>query len=104
MERFCYSFELLPGTVEEYEREHQEIWAGVEEAMRAAGISNYTLFRRGLVVTAYGESDKPVNEAFAQLDADTNNAAWSSHIRRLMRDPVDAHGKLLFAMEMWRLT
>lgn len=103
MYRFCYTFELLPGTIEIYEKEHEQIWPGVVDAMRAAGIRDYSLFRRGHTVIAWGECERPLEEAFAELDADPANRRWSTHIRRLMNDPLDENGELLFAPEVWRM-
>lgn len=103
MQRFCYTFELLPGTIELYEKEHEQIWPGVVDAMRAAGIRDYSLFRRGHTVIAWGECERPLEQAFAALDADPANARWSAHIRRLMHDPLDENGELLFAPEVWRM-
>ena len=103
MPRFCYTFELLPGTIERYDREHAEIWPGVVDAMRAAGVIDYSLFRRGHLVIATGSCDRPVAEVFATLDADAVNVQWSTHIRQLMHDPLDEEGNLLLAEEIWHL-
>lgn len=103
MPRFCYSFELLPGTIDQYEREHAEVWPGVVAAMRRVGVTEFSLFRREHTVTAYGECTDPIDATFAALDADPENARWSRHIRSLMHDPLDANGELLFASEIWRM-
>ena len=44
MERLCHSFRIVPGTEEEYVRRHREIWPELIQAMREAGVSNYSLF------------------------------------------------------------
>lgn len=104
MPRFCYTFELLPGTIEQYEREHAEIWPGVVEAMKRVGITEYSLFRRDHTVIAYGECADPVDVTFAALDTDPENARWSRHIRALMHDPLDTNGELFFSQEIWQMT
>lgn len=103
MPRFCYTFELLPGMVERYEREHAEIWPGVVDAMARAGITEYSLFRRDHSVIAWGECVGPVDGAFRILDSDPANRRWSEHIRALMIDPVDGDGQLRFSEEIWRM-
>jgi L-rhamnose mutarotase len=103
MPRFCYTYDLLPGTIEQYEREHAEIWPGVVAAMKRVGITEYSLFRRELTVTAWGECTGPIGETFAALDADAENRRWSAHIRRLMPDPLDEHGRLRLSAEIWRM-
>ena len=37
VERICFTFELRPGTEEEYKRRHYEIWPKLVEAILAAG-------------------------------------------------------------------
>lgn len=54
MERLCYTFELAPGMEAEYERRHAEVWPEELTAITDAGFSNYSLFRRGREVVAYG--------------------------------------------------
>ncbi|MBI5089898.1 MAG: L-rhamnose mutarotase [Actinobacteria bacterium] len=45
MERLCFSFEINPGTGDEYDRMHREIWPELADAIREAGYRNYSLFR-----------------------------------------------------------
>lgn len=104
MPRFCYTFELLPGTIDRYEREHAEIWPGVVDAMRRAGITEYSLFRRDHTVIAWGECTAPIADTFRELDVDPANQRWSAHIRTLMHDPLDADGRLRMSDEIWRMT
>ena len=52
MERLCYVFELAPGQEQEYLRRHADVWPDVIEAIKAAGFSNYSLFKRGREVYA----------------------------------------------------
>ncbi|GAA1572382.1 L-rhamnose mutarotase [Leucobacter aridicollis] len=103
MNRFCYLFDIIPGSEQRYADEHATLWDGVAEAMRDAGVTEYTLFRRGTLVIATGSCNGPVSETFARLERDPVNAAWSAHIRSLMIDPTDDDGRLLFAAEVWQL-
>lgn len=103
MERICYTFDLKPGTENSYEVAHAQIWPSVVGAMREAGISNYSLFRRGLHVVAYGECVSSVTESMALLAANIDNIRWSEFIQQLMVDPVDENGVLLFPNEIWHL-
>lgn len=103
MPRFCYVFELLDGIEEEYQRRHDEIADAVPAAMRAAGITSYSLFRRGPLVIAVGECVDELDATFARLDGDPDNRAWSASIRTLMRDPLEPDGSLRFAPEIWRM-
>ncbi len=60
MERLCYTFDLAPGVEREYERRHAEVWPEMLAALKEAGFSNYSLFRRGREVIAYAECEPTV--------------------------------------------
>ena len=57
MERLCYTFELVQGMEEEYERRHAVVWPELLSALKESGFSNYSLFRRGTEVIAYAECE-----------------------------------------------
>jgi len=44
MKRFAFKMKLKPGVVEEYKRRHDDIWPKLAEVLRAAGISDYSIF------------------------------------------------------------
>ena len=44
MKRHAFTMRLKPGTVAEYKRRHDEIWPELAAAIRAAGISDYSIF------------------------------------------------------------
>lgn len=103
MERLCYVFELAPGQEDEYLRRHAEVWPELINAIKAAGFSNYSLFKRGREVYAYAECEPTVAEAMAKLEATEVNERWSAYIRSVMTRAVDGEGRLLVADEIWHL-
>ena len=44
MRRFAFKMKLKPGTVAEYKKRHDEIWPELAKELRAAGISDYSIF------------------------------------------------------------
>jgi L-rhamnose mutarotase len=76
MERVCLSFEIRPGTGDEFDRRHQEAWPEFLEALGRSGFRTYTLFRRDTTVVAYGECEPSVEEAFAKLGAEEVSKRW----------------------------
>jgi L-rhamnose mutarotase len=72
MKRFAFKMKLKPGMMQEYKRRHDEIWPELAEVIRAAGISDYSIFL-----------DEETNVLFAvQLQAEDNTAA------ELPRNPI----------------
>jgi L-rhamnose mutarotase len=44
MQRYAFKMKLKPGAQAEYKRRHDEIWPELAQAIRAAGISDYSIF------------------------------------------------------------
>jgi L-rhamnose mutarotase len=72
LKRFAFILRLRPGAAEAYEKAHREVWPEMLALLKRAGISEYSIFRRGelLVLT---------------LRAVDFDATWS----RIENDPVD---------------
>jgi L-rhamnose mutarotase len=103
MERYCFKMVVLPGREGEYERRHDEIWPELVAEIEAAGVRNYTLFRRGLEVIAYCECHPDAATAFGKLAQSEVNARWSEYFGDVLDQFVDADGNLLEASEVWHL-
>ena len=103
MERICFTFELRPGTEDEYKRRHDEIWPELVAAIKDAGISNYTLFRLGLQVIAYAECEPDVATAFGKVGATEVNARWAAWFEDVIVELTDESGNLFRAEEVWHL-
>jgi L-rhamnose mutarotase len=103
MERFCFTFELKPGQEDEYRRRHDEIWPELVEAIRDAGIRNYTLFRRGQTVIAYCECHPDAATAFGRIGATEVNRRWSSWFEDVIESLTGPDGELMRAEEVWHL-
>jgi L-rhamnose mutarotase len=103
MERFCFAFDIRPGAEDEYKRRHDEIWPELVAAIKDAGISNYSLFRRGTHVTAYCECEPDAETAFAKVGASDANRRWSEWFEDVIVALVDEDGNLFEAREVWHL-
>ena len=103
MERFCFTFDVKPGQEVEYKRRHDEIWPELVEAIKAAGISNYGLFRRGRQVVAYCECEPTAAAAFERIGVADVNARWSRWFEDVLEPMADADGQLRTLTEVWHL-
>lgn len=103
MERLCFTFTIQPGTEEEYQRRHDEIWPELVDAITSAGFRNYTLFRRGLQVVAYAECLPDVGAAFTSLGASDVNRRWSEWFADIIDSLTDDAGDVHRAAEIWHL-
>lgn len=103
MERLCFTFEIRPGTEDEYKKRHDEIWPELVEAIKDAGFANYTLFRRGTTITAYAEVSPDVATAFARLGATDVSSRWATWFEDLIVQLTDENGNVFRADEVWHL-
>ncbi len=103
MERLCFTFDIRPGTEAEYKKRHDEIWPDLAEAIRDAGFSNYTCFRRGLQVIYYGEFEPDAATAFAKLNSHEVTRRWGKWFEEIIVSLVDDDGNLFLFEEVWHL-
>lgn len=103
VERICFTFALKPGTEDEYKRRHDEIWPELVAAIQAAGIRNYTLFHRGLQITAYAECHPDAATAFGKVGASDVNLRWATWFEEVIEQLTDEDGNLFRADEVWHL-
>jgi len=103
MERLCFTFETRKGTAEEYKRRHDEIWPELVNDIKAAGMSNYSLFRDGDRVIGYVECEPDVAASFARLGQSEANARWSEWFADIIVALTDEHGELFRLKEVWHL-
>jgi L-rhamnose mutarotase len=85
---YAWVLEVRPGYEEEYVRRHQEIWPEMVEALRAAGIRNYSIFRHGLTLFGYFETDD-IEKTREYLANDETNRRWSEWMDPIMKVDID---------------
>lgn len=103
MERFCFSFEIYPGTEAEYKKRHDEIWPELVDVIKAAGQSNYSLFRQGTTIVGYVECEPDAATAFAKIAASDVNTRWAEWFKDVIETPRTADGAFQRLEEVWHL-
>ena len=56
-QRSAFVLEVRPERIDEYIEAHRKVWPEMLDALRRAGIRNYTIFRNGTQMFGYFESD-----------------------------------------------
>lgn len=81
MKRVGFSFKVRADKVDEYKRQHQNVWAEMQAALRETGWHNYTLFVRddGLVF-GYFETPHSLERAQSLMAAKVVNTRWQEHM------------------------
>ncbi len=56
-QQFAWVLEVRPGYEDEYKKRHNEIWPEMVNMLREAGVQNYSIFRHGLTLFGYFETE-----------------------------------------------
>ena len=78
--RYCFHLQVRPERMAEYVGRHQAVWPDMQDALRATGWRNYSLFLRsdGLLI-GYVESDD-LAASQAAMAATEVNARWQAEM------------------------
>jgi len=90
-QRSAFVLEVRPDRIEEYVEAHRNVWPEMLDALRAAGIRNYTIFRRDNEMFGYFESDD-LEAAGRYLAAQDVNARWQDAMAELLEERVPDAG------------
>jgi L-rhamnose mutarotase len=97
VERTCFSFELVPGREGEYDRRHRAVWPDLLDALRRAGVRNYSIFRRGTTVIGYAECEPDAATAFGKVGQTEVNARWAGWFADLIVGIADGDWQRSYA-------
>jgi L-rhamnose mutarotase len=99
--RAAFVLTIKPDKVDEYVRAHAQVWPELRQAIRAAGIHNYSIFRYGNQAFGYLEADN-LDHAWAYLAAQEVNQRWQDAMADLL-DARVADGGPTILTEIFRL-
>jgi L-rhamnose mutarotase len=90
-ERSAFVLHVKPDRIDEYVEAHANVWPEMLQALKDAGIRNYTIFRDGNRVFGYFESDD-LAAAAAYMEAQPVNARWQDAMAELLEQRVPDAG------------
>jgi L-rhamnose mutarotase len=95
---------LKPGSEAEYDRLHEAVWPEILDAIRAAGVTKWRIYRDGLDLFHYIECED-YERAIAELAELEVNQRWQATVAPLMEVAHDYSGTgsdrlpLVFALD-----
>ena len=103
MGQHAWVLEVRPGYEEEYKKRHDEIWSDMVDALRKAGVRKYSIFRHGLTLFGYFETDD-LKKTIDTLAEDPVNARWGQSMAPLMKIEVDSRSGFPFLLpKQWHM-
>lgn len=100
-EQVCFIYWLRAGAGEEYDRRHRDVWPEIRRHLDAAGVHDYSIFRRGdlVISTLRCPGRWPPRP---QADDPPEVATWHRALRPLFSQITDLDGEPLFAARVFR--
>lgn len=90
-QRAAFVLRVRPDKLDEYIRAHREVWPEMLDAIRDAGIRNYTIFRDGNRMFGYFETDD-LDAAGRHLAKQSVSARWQDAMAELLEERVPDTG------------
>jgi L-rhamnose mutarotase len=82
--RHAFKMKLKPGNVAEYKRRHDEIWPELSRELRAAGISDYSIFLDEETLTLFAVQKLGGKNSAAELPGSPVVRRWWDSMAPLM--------------------
>jgi len=90
-QRSAFVLRVRPDRIDEYVEAHRKVWPEMLQALRDAGIRNYTIFRAGTEMFGYFEADD-LERAAAHLARQEVCARWQDAMAELLEERVPDAG------------
>lgn len=90
-QRTAFVLRVRPDRIDEYVRAHGEVWPEMLDALRGAGIRNYTIFRDGNRMFGYFEADD-LAAAERYLAQQAVSTRWQDAMAELLEERVPDGG------------
>ena len=101
--QYAWVLEVRPGYEEEYKRRHDEIWPEMVQTLREAGIRNYSIFRYGLTLFGYFETDD-LEQTVEYLKNSEVNRRWSEWMDPIMKVEIDSQTEFPYLLPLqWHM-
>lgn len=89
MKRFAFKMKLKPGCEAEYKRRHDALWPELAAALRAAGISDYSIFLDEETLTLFAVQKQTDDNTAAALPQLPVVRKWWDYMAPLMEVQPD---------------
>ncbi len=101
--QYAWVLEVRPGYEEEYKRRHDEIWPEMVQTLREAGIRNYSIFRYGLTLFGYFETDD-LEQTVEYLKNSEVNRRWNEWMDPIMKVEIDPQTEFPYLLPLqWHM-
>lgn len=103
MEKFAFVMQLKPGCEEEYKKRHDALWPELSEALKAAGIKDYSIHLHPQTLQLFAVLWRTENHSMASLPDNPCVKKWWQYMADLMDTHTDNSPKSLTLTNLFHL-
>jgi L-rhamnose mutarotase len=102
MQRVAFYLKLCPGAEEAYDQAHREVWPEMLDLLKRSGISEYSIFRRGLLLVLSMHVED-FEATWKKIEADPVNTRWQAAMAPYFdaMDPVNPEERFPMMREVF---
>ena len=100
---FAWILEVRPGYEEEYKKRHEKIWPVMIQMLKESGVRNYSIFRHGLTLLGYFETDNLKN-TISSINQSEINRKWGEYMAPIMKIEIDSERNFPYLLPLqWHM-
>ena len=100
---FAWIIEVRPGYEEEYKKRHEKIWPEMIQMLKESGVRNYSIFRHGLTLLGYFETDNLKN-TISSINQSEINRKWGEYMAPIMKIEIDSERNFPYLLPLqWHM-
>jgi len=100
---FAWVLEVRPGYEEEYKKRHEKIWPEMIQMLKESGVRNYSIFRHGLTLIGYFETDNLKN-TISSINQSEINRKWGEYMAPIMKIEIDSERNFPYLLPLqWHM-
>lgn len=89
MQKYAFRMQLNPGAADEYRRRHDAIWPELVDLLRAAEVSDYSIYLDPETNALFGMLTRPEDHGMDDLPSHPVMRRWWAHMADLMQTHPD---------------
>lgn len=102
-ERIAFRMKVNPGKIAEYQKRHDELWPEMIEALREAGVSDYSIWHDPETDHLFGTLVRRDDHTMADLPGTDANRRWWSFMQDVMEYNPDGTPRLVELRRVFQL-
>ena len=99
----AWVLEVRPGYEKKKKKRHEEIWPEMIQMLKESGVRNYSIFRHGLTLLGYFETDN-LKDTISSINQSEINRKWGEYMAPIMKIEIDSERNFPYLLPLqWHM-